>query len=48
VLKTIASWKGSGRTVLIAGSCYLAGDVLAGIEGKKRDERGSDPLFTAA
>ena len=47
-IRRIESLKGSGKVVLIAGSCYLAGDILAGIEGKRRDERGTDPLFPVA
>jgi dihydrofolate synthase/folylpolyglutamate synthase len=41
--RKLASSSASGRGVVIAGSCYLAGDVLAAREGLTRDIRVDDP-----
>jgi len=37
------SW-GDPRPLIIAGSCYLAGDVLQAWHGQRRDARGDDPV----
>ncbi len=39
----VTSWD-DPRPIVIAGSCYLAGDVLAAWHGGERDRRGDDPV----
>lgn len=44
MLGEVRSAAGRTRRFVIAGSCYLAGEVLAVSEHRRRDERADDPL----
>ncbi len=45
LLEHVAQTIDDPRPIIIAGSCYLAGEVLAQWHGQQRDGRGDDPVW---